>query len=129
MQQNSNMLILSFLICFLAKTNAQNTAADSIFRSIKTQPFSLLFPYIFDENQMNKTSFLMLGDHSIKPYDKNNLMLSSKNDGQLVGLQLEMTKKELDEKAARFKYLVCTQPDKARIEAQKKAEEKLKTKN
>lgn len=128
----SNSLIFCFLICFLAKTNAQNTPADSIYRNTTSKSYNLLFPYIFDENQMNKTYFLMFRDHSIKPYDKNNLMLSSKNIEPSVGLDLVLTKKEFDEKAAKLKKakdLECTQPDKVRIEAQKKAEEKIKTKN
>ena len=81
---------------------------------------------------MIRTYFLMFRDHSIKPYDKNNLMLSSKTDEPLVGLDLVLTKKELDEKAARLKKakdLECTKPDKSRIEVQKNAEKKLKTKN
>lgn len=110
MQKHHNSLIFIILICFLAKINAQNTYADSIFKSIKAQPYNLLFPYIFDE----------------KFYDINNLSLISKNDKPFVGLQLGMTQRETDEKAARLKYLECTQTDKARIEAQKIAEEKFK---
>lgn len=109
----SNSLIFCFLICFLAKTNAQNTPADSIFSSIKDQPYNLLFPYI-----LNK-----------KFYDINNLWLISKNDKPLVALQLEITKKELDEKAARLKKAKeqgYQKPDKARIEAAKAAEMKFK---
>jgi len=115
MKQFSNSLTLFFLIYFFTITNAQS--------------YNLLFPYIFNETQENNIYFLMRDDNTIKPYDKNNLWLISKNDKPLVGLQLEITKKELDEKAARLKYLECTKPDKTRIEAQKKAEEKLKSKN
>jgi len=132
MQQHHNILIFSLLICFLTKTNAQITPVDSLFISVKPKPYNLLFPYIFYENQMNKTYFLLRDNNAIKPYDKNNLWLISKNDEPLVGLQLEITKKEFDEKAARLKKakdLECTKPDKVRIEAEKKAEEKLKTKN
>lgn len=129
MQQRRNSLLFSLLICFLTKTNAQITPADSIFSSIKDQPYNLLFPYIFYENQMNKTYFLLRDNNAIKPYDKNNLWVISKNDEPLVGLQLEITKKELDEKAARLKKekdLECTKPDKVRIEAAKAAEMKFK---
>jgi len=47
---------------------------------------------------------------------------------KLDSLHLEMTKKEFDEKAARLnkeKDLECTKPDKAILEALKKAEEKF----
>lgn len=129
MQWDRNSLILSLLICFLTKTYTQNTPADSIFSSIKDQPYNLLFPYIFDENQMNKTYFLLRDNNAIKPFYINNLWLISKNDKPLVGLDLVLTKKELDEKAARLKKEKeqgYQKPDKARIEAAKAAEMKFK---
>lgn len=132
MKQFRNSLTLFFLICFFTITNAQKTATDSIFISIKPKPYTLLFPYIFDENKMNKTYFLLRDDYAIKPYDKNNLSLISKSNEQFYCLQLDITKKELDEKAAKLKKekeLECTKPDKVRIEAEKAAEEKIKIKN
>lgn len=132
MQWYRNSLIFGFLICFLAKTNAQNNAADSTFSTTKTQSYNLLFPNIFNENKMNKTYFLMRDNNYLKPFDINNIWLISKNDSQLIGLQLEITKKDADEKAARLKKekdLECTKPDKTKIEDQKIAEDKYKSKN
>lgn len=82
MKQFRNSLLFSLLICFLTKTNAQNTPADSIFSSIKDQPYNLLFPYI-----LNK-----------KFYDINNLSLISKNYKTLVGLDSVLTKKNSTKK-------------------------------
>lgn len=83
----------------------------------------------FKKNKVVKTYDLTQWNAHQVVLDDNKLWLISKNDGQLYGLQLEMTEKELDEKAAKLKYYECTKPDKTRIEAQKKAEEKLKSKN
>jgi hypothetical protein len=90
--------------------------------------------YNFKKNKLFKTYDLTKWNvhQAILDLDKTTIWLISNNDGQLYGLQLELTKKELDEKVARLKkekkqgYI---KPDKARIEAQKAAEEKYKPRN
>ncbi len=83
--------------------------------------------YDFEKNKTIKTFDLKYNVHQAV-LDGNNLWLISKNDGELVGLQLEVTKKEQDEKAARLKMekeLGCAIPDKTKIEAQRVAVEKF----
>lgn len=84
-----------------------------------------LVNYNFKKNNFITTYDLTKWNTHQATLDEDTLWLISKNDGQLYGLQLEMTQKQLDEKIARMKHLECTQPDKARIKAEKLAKEKI----
>lgn len=93
---------------------------------------NLVVNYNFKKNKVIKTyDVTKWNAHQIK-LDGNNLWLISATDGQLYHIKLELTKKELDEKAVRFKKekeLEFTKPDPKRVAAEKAAKEKLKQNN
>jgi outer membrane protein assembly factor BamB len=92
---------------------------------------NLVVNYNFKKNLVVKTYNLTSWNAHQVILDSNKLWLISKNDGQLYGLQLELTQKELDEKAARFKKekeSEFTKPNSERVAAEKAAKEKYKTK-
>ena len=87
--------------------------------------------YDFKKNKIIKTYDVSHWNPHQAKLDYNNLWLISKNDGQLYGLQLEETKESLDRKTAiekKEKELEFTKPDPKRVEAEKAAKEKLKSK-
>jgi hypothetical protein len=93
---------------------------------------NLLVHFDFKKNKVVKTYDLTKWNTHQVVFDNTNLWLISKNDGQLYSLQLELTQKEKDEKIARLKKEKeqgYTKPDKTRMEAQKAAEEKYKSRN